>query len=129
MTTVIGIAAVVGMNLQGLSPEAMLHAMQHGIAFRAFVIAGEWLTAFAAGYAAARGSTRRELAHAFAAAAATIVLKYATWVLLGCPWTGLVAGIDLALVVPFALVGGFLASPRPTQPNGVEASATESRGT
>lgn len=129
MTTLVGIAAVIGMNLQGLSPEAMLDALRFSITFRALVVAGEWLTAFAGGYAAARIAGRRQIAHAFCAAGATVVLKYATWVLLGCPWAVLFAAIDLAAVIPLALIGGFLASPRATQADGVEASATESRAT
>jgi hypothetical protein len=128
MTTVLGIAAVVGMNLGRLSPEAMMHALQHGFAFRGFVGAGELMMAVAAGYAAARAAGRRQMVHAFWAAAATIVLKYVSWVFLGCPWPPLVAAIDLALVIPFSLLGGFLGSPcsiRPGRPSA--SSATTSR--
>jgi hypothetical protein len=114
MTTLIGVAAVVGMNLQGLSPETMRATLEHGIAFRGFVVAAEWITAVAGGYAAVRvAACRRQTAHAFSAAGGTIVLKCMTWLLLGNPWPLGLAAIDLAIVVPCALVGGYLAAPCP----------------
>lgn len=111
MTTLVGVAAVVGMSLQGLSPEAMLYSLQHGMEFRGFVAAAEWLTAMAGGYAAVRIARRRPMIHAGWTAGATILLKCITWQLLGCPWPAPKAAIDLALVIPCALVGGYLASP------------------
>jgi hypothetical protein len=117
MTMLVGVAAVVGMNLQGLSPDAILQSMQHGIAIRGFVAAAEWLTAIAGGYAAARIAGRRPATHALWAGRVTVVLKCVTWLLLGSPWTTWLALIDLTLVVPFALLGGYLASPSCPQPS------------
>jgi len=116
MTMLVGVAAVVGMNLQGLSPETMIDRLQHGAEFRGFVAAAEWLTAMAAGYVAARIAARRQITHSLCAAGGTIALKCLTWVLLGCPWSAGQAAIDLALVVPCALLGGYLGSPGVPQP-------------
>ena len=111
MTTLVGVAAVVGMNLQGLSPDAILQEFRQGIAIRGFIVAAELLTAIAAGYVAARIAARRPTAHALWAAAGTIVLKCVTWLLLGNPWPIGLAAVDLILVLPCALLGGYLASP------------------
>ena len=54
MTMLVGVAAVLGMNCQGLAPSAIIESIQHGMTIRVFVAAAEWLTAIAAGYAAAR---------------------------------------------------------------------------
>ncbi len=111
MTTLVGVAAVLGMNSRGLAPGAIVELIQHGMAIRGFVAAAEWLTAIAAGYTAARVGACRPTAHAALAAAGTIALKCLTWLLLGNPWPIGLAAIDLAVVLPCALVGGYLASP------------------
>jgi hypothetical protein len=127
MTTLVGIAAVVGMNLQGAAPDAILRSLQHGAAIRGFVAAAEWLTAIAAGYVAARVAARRPIPHALWAAAGTIALKCVTWLLLGNPWPMALAAVDLTLIVPCALLGGYLASPSCPQPTeATRPSATHS---
>jgi len=111
MTTLVGVAAVVGMNLQGLSPDSVLQEFRQGVAIRGFIAAAELLTAIVGGYVAARIAARRLTAHALWAAVGTIVLKCVTWLLLGSPWPIGLAAIDLMLVLPCALLGGYLASP------------------
>jgi hypothetical protein len=116
MTTLVGVAAVVGMNLRGLAPDAILLEFQQGFAIRGFIATAELLTTIAGGYAAARIAARRPNAHALWAAVGTIVLKCLTGLLLGSIWPLGLAAIGLTLVVPCALLGGFLASPSCPQP-------------
>jgi len=117
MTTLVGVAAVLGMTCQGLAPGAIIESIQHGMTIRVFVAAAEWLTAIAAGFAAVRIAGRRPTAHAVLAAVGTVALKCLTWLLLGNPWPIGLAAIDLALVLPCALLGGYLAGPTCPRPS------------
>ena len=107
MTTLVGVAAVVGMNLQGLSPDAILQSLQQGWRF-GFCRGGR----MADGHRGrlCRGCDCRSSANGpcFLGCRGTIVLKFVTWLLLGNPWPIGLAAIDLTLVVPCALLGGYL---------------------
>ncbi|HEV2969149.1 MAG TPA: hypothetical protein VGY55_04105 [Pirellulales bacterium] len=111
MSTLIGVAAVVGMVDEGLSPQSIAQQMHGQLDIRWFVTVGDLLMAMLAGYAAAVVAGQAYLRHAIAAGGATLGMNLLVIALCGSPLSFWHAAASLALIVPCAALGGYLASP------------------
>jgi hypothetical protein len=111
MSTLIGVAAVVGMVNDGLSPQSVVGRMHEQYDIRLFVAMGDLLMATLAGYTAANLAGRARLRHALAAGACTLCVNLFVIAACGSPLPLWLAATNLALIVPCAALGGYLASP------------------
>jgi hypothetical protein len=115
LSTVIGVAAVLGMASDGLSPKTIAEQLRSQWDLRFALALAELLMATLAGYTAAITAGRSQLRHALLAGAATLVMNLMVVAVCGSPLPLWLAAIGMALTVPLAAFGGYLASPRRTQ--------------
>jgi hypothetical protein len=116
VSTIIGVAAVLGMAGEGLSPKTIAHQLRSQWDLRLMLAAGELLMAMLAGYTSAITAGRRELRHAAFAGVGTLVLNLLVIAACGSPLPVWLAAMGLSLTMPCALLGGYLASPVETSP-------------
>jgi hypothetical protein len=112
MSTMIGVAAVMCMASDGLSLQTIAEQLRSKWDLQMFTVAGEVLMAVLGGYTAAMTANCRRLWHAVVAGAAAVVVNVLIIAICGSPLVPWLAAASLALVVPCAAVGGYLASPR-----------------
>ena len=116
VSTIIGVAAVLGMAGDGLSPQTIAHQLRSQWDLRLLLAAGELLMAMLAGYTAAITAGRGELRHAAFASVGTLVLNLLVIATCGSPLPVWLAATGLSLTMPCAMLGGYLASPAVTRP-------------
>jgi hypothetical protein len=116
ISTVIGVAAVLGMAGEGLSPQTIAQQLRSQWDIRLLLALAELLMAMLAGYTAAITAGRGQLRHAALAGVGTLVLNLLVMAACGSPLPIWLAATGLALTMPCAMLGGYLASPAVTSP-------------
>jgi hypothetical protein len=111
ISTVIGVAAVLGMAGEGLSPQTIAQQLRSQWDIRLLLALAELLMAMLAGYTAAITAGRGQLRHAALAGVGTLVLNLLVIAACGSPLPIWLAATGLALTMPCAMLGGYLASP------------------
>ena len=126
-STLIGVAAVLGMASDGLSPKTIAEQLRSQSDLRIALGFAELLMAMLAGYTAAITAGRSRFRNAALAGAGTFGLNSIVIAVCGSPLPAWMAAVGMALTVPLATFGGYLASPRRDQvsPDG-KASAVSS---
>jgi hypothetical protein len=123
-STLIGVAAVLGMASDGLSPKTIAHQLRTQWDLRIALGFAELLMAMLGGYTAAITARRSQFRHALAAGAATLAMNLAVVAACGSPLPVWLAAASLALTVPLAAFGGYLASPRPASADNKASALT-----
>jgi hypothetical protein len=116
LSTVIGVAAVIGMVNEGLSPQTIARQMNAQWDIRLFVALAELLTAMLAGYTAAVVAGRTPYRHSLWAGGGTLAINLLVIAVCGNPLPVWLAASSLALVLPCAMLGGYLAAPARERP-------------
>ena len=111
VSTIIGVAAMLGMAGSGLSPQTIAQQLRSQWDLRLLLALAELLMAVMAGYTAAITAGRRQFRHAAFAGAGTLVLNLLVLAACGSPLPFWLAAAGLALTMPCAMLGGYLASP------------------
>jgi hypothetical protein len=111
ISTIIGVTAVLGMAGEGLSPQTIAQQLRSQWDLRLLLATGELLMAMLAGYTSAITAGRGELRHAAFAGVGTLVLNLLVIAACGSPLPVWLAASGLALTMPCAILGGYLASP------------------
>lgn len=112
-STLIGVAAVLGMASDGLSPKTIAEQLRSQWDLRIALALAELLMTMLAGYTAAITAGRSCFRHAILAGVATLAMNLTVVAVCGSPLPTWMAASGMALTVPLAMFGGYLASPRP----------------
>jgi hypothetical protein len=113
VTTVIGVAAITGMLIRGASPDRIVAELPGSLALAIFVAVGGLLMSAAGGYTAAAMAPSRRYWHALAASILAVVATVALLPLWGESPTDWLTATGIALIIPFGVVGAWLAMPVP----------------
>jgi hypothetical protein len=116
VSTIIGVTAVLGMAGDGLSPQTISQQLHSQWDLRLLLAAGELLMAMLAGYTAAIMAGRGQFRHAMCAGLGTLVVNLLVIAACGSPLPVWLATTGMALTMPCAMLGGYLASPVETSP-------------
>ena len=111
VTTVIGVAAIMGMLIRGASPDRIAAELPGSLALAIFVALGGLLMSAAGGYTAAAMAPDRRYRHALAASILAVVATVALLPVWGDSPTDWLTAISVALIVPCGIVGAWLAMP------------------
>ncbi len=110
-TTVIGLTAVTAMLVGGASAQTIVEELPHSFALVLFSAAGGIVMSLAGGYAAGRTAPHAPLAHALWAGVLAALLNVGLIALLGDSGPFWLTATATALILPFAIFGGWLAMP------------------
>jgi len=111
MSTIVGIAAITGMLVRGESAETIVADLPASQALLIFVAAGGLLMSLAGGYVAANIANAGHLRHALWAGLLSTLLNIAMVWLVGDSGPFWLTGTTMLLIVPCAILGGWLATP------------------
>ncbi len=112
LSTMIGVTAVLCMASDGLSLKTIAEQLRSRWDLQLFTASSDVLMAVLGGYTAAMTAGGWHRRHALIAGAAALILNSLIIAICGSPLTPWLAAASLSLVMPCALFGGFLASPR-----------------
>jgi hypothetical protein len=116
MTTLIGIAAIVGMLVRGDDAPTILFQLTGSFEIALLCTAGNWLMSLIGGYRAAAIAGEAFVQHGLWTGALATPLNLAVLVLLGDSGPSWLAVLSLGLILPCAALGGWFASPLQTMP-------------
>jgi len=111
-STLIGIAAVLSMASDGLSPRTIALQLRSQWDLKIALALVEFVMALLAGYSAAITAGRSRFRHAVSAGAATVAANLVIITVCGSPLPLWLAAVSISLTMPLAAFGGYLASPR-----------------
>jgi hypothetical protein len=112
MTTILGIAAITGMILSGISGPTILKELTgSSLKLALLCAAGGWLMSLIGGYSAARIAGHAQIGHGFWTGVFATPFNLAVLVLLGDSGPLWLTVISMVLIVPCATLGGWLAAP------------------
>lgn len=111
MTTCIGVVATFGMLLQGDSGGMIVTALCSSFEVALWCAAGGWLMSLVGGYTSAARAGHAYIAHAILAGTFAIPLSLAVVTLLGDSGPAWLNVLSIAMIVPCAALGGWMASP------------------
>ena len=114
VTTVIGVAAILGMLAAGDSPEDIVAKLPNSLALAIFCAAGGTLMSVMGGYSAAVIAGRSPIRHAIWAGALAVPINLVWAAVLGDSGPVWLTALATVLIVPCAALGGWLATPIPT---------------
>ena len=114
-STLIGVAAVLGMASDGLSPKTIAEQLRSQWDLRIALALAELLMAMLAGYTAAITAGRSQLRYALLAGTTTLAMNLIIVAVCGSPLTFWLAAAAMTMTVPLAAFGGCLGSPRRNQ--------------
>lgn len=110
-TTVIGVAAIIGMVIRGASPDRIAAELPGSIALAIFVTLAGLLMSAAGGYTAAMMAPDRRYRHALAASILAAVATIALLPVWGESPADWLSGIGIAFIIPCGAIGAWLAMP------------------
>jgi hypothetical protein len=111
MSTIIGIAAIMGMLTRGDSPETIVAELPGSFILAVCAGAGGLLMSLAGGYVAATIARQSQLRHATWTGIASAVLNLAMLAIIGDSGPAWLVALTTAIIVPCAMLGGWLAMP------------------
>jgi hypothetical protein len=114
ITTVVGVAAIVGMLVAGNNAENIIAQLPSSLALAIFCAAGGLLMSAIGGYSAAIMAGSAAIRHALWAGLLAVPLNLAVLAVLGDPGPAWLTALATVLIVPCAVLGGWLAAPIPT---------------
>jgi hypothetical protein len=112
MTTLVGLTAVTASLVRGDTAEMVVAQLPQSFALALFLVTGGLLASMAGGYTAKAIAREAGIRHAAWAGIMAIPLSIAISVLLGDSGPGWLNAMSIATIVPAALLGGWLATPR-----------------
>jgi hypothetical protein len=112
ITTLVGVVAIAASLLRGDTAETIVGQLPHSVALALFVALGGLLASTAGGYTATTIAGLAQCRHAVWAGILAVPLCLATSAILGDIGPGWLSAISLGAIVPTALLGGWLATPR-----------------
>ena len=112
MTTILGMIAITAGLVHGDTAEMIVAGLPQSFALALFVAIGGLLASAAGGYTATTIAGLAQRRHAAWAGILAIPLCIATSAPLGDVGPGWLSAMSLAAIVPMAILGGHLASPR-----------------
>jgi hypothetical protein len=112
MTSMLGVIAITAGLVRGDTAEMIVAGLPQSFALALFVAIGGLLASAVGGYTATTKAGLAQHRHAAWAGILAIPLCIATSALLGDVGPGWLSAMSLAAIVPMAILGGHLASPR-----------------
>jgi hypothetical protein len=112
MTTVIGLTAITASLLRGDSAETVATELPQSFALAVFVAIGGLLMSLAGGYTATTIAGLARLRPAWGAGILAVPLSIAVLALLGDSGPTWLSAASVAAILPMAVLGGWLATPR-----------------
>lgn len=111
MSTIVGVAAIMGMLTRGDSPETIAAELPSSFVLAVCVGIGGLLMSIAGGYVAATIAKQAQLRHAIWTGIASAVLNLAMLAIIGDSGPVWLVVLTTAIIVPCAMLGGWLAMP------------------
>jgi hypothetical protein len=112
MTTVVGLTAITASLLRGDTAVMVAAELPQSFALATFVAIGGLLMSLAGGYTATTIAGQARLRPALSAGILAVPLSIAVLALLGDSGPTWLSAASIAAIVPMAILGGHLASPR-----------------